>query len=36
MTGVPAAQPEAEAEYLRRFPDRVVPDARRVRAGHDG
>lgn len=25
---------EVEAEYLRRFPDRVVPDPQRVRAGH--
>jgi hypothetical protein len=25
---------EVEAEYLRRFPDRVVPDPARVRAGH--
>ena len=25
---------EVEAEYLRRFPDRVVPDPGRVRATH--
>jgi hypothetical protein len=25
---------EVETEYLRRFPDRVVPDPGRVRAGH--
>ena len=25
---------EVEAEYLRRFPDRVVPHPQRVRASH--
>ncbi|MBV9098469.1 MAG: hypothetical protein JO079_10470 [Frankiaceae bacterium] len=25
---------EIEAEYLRRFPDRVTPDPARVRASH--
>lgn len=25
---------ETEAEYLRRFPDRVAPDPARVRASH--